>query len=96
MVKIRVKGLDGAPKSLGEFKEAMKELNGADSHVRFNPADSADAERAMAEFEKFIDGKVMRYRDHALVVKIAGEMKEKFRAHVMEKVKEYRERAPIE
>lgn len=64
----------------------MESLNGEIARVQFDPADSASAEKAVADMERSIDSKLATFQSNPLMTSIASEMKAKYRDQILERV----------
>jgi len=87
---LKVTGLDKFQKELAEAQRAMSDMDGDLGSVQFDPHDPASIERAIQEVGRLVDDRVGLYANNAIVAPLAAEMKEKYRAAIIDKAAEAR------
>jgi len=81
----KITGLDRLQKQLKEAEEAFAELDGNIGQVNFDPSDPSSIEAAIKKMESMFDERAGRYSDNPIVGPALAEMKEKYRAAIIEK-----------
>jgi hypothetical protein len=87
---LKVTGLDNLQRQLDDAQRAFRALDGELATVRFDPHNSESIQAAIRTMESAIDDKVAPYRDNAMVASIIPQLKEKYRAAILARVKEGR------
>jgi hypothetical protein len=85
---LKMTGLDKLQRQLEDAQRAFKALDGELATVRFDPENPESIEAAIRAMESAIDDKVAPYRDNAMVASIVPQLKEKYRAAILERAKE--------
>ncbi|MTW18787.1 hypothetical protein GJ689_21535 [Rhodoplanes serenus] len=80
----KIEGLEELQQELEEASNAMKGLDGTLGTVSFNPSDPASIEAAIAEFNRLIDERLGMYARNTLVAPLVDQMKEQYRAAILE------------
>lgn len=86
----KIEGLDKLQRDLQRAQDALGELDGELGSVSFDPDDPASIDQAITSMEKLIDEKIAAYEDSDIVVSLAEEMKEQYRAMILEKAAQAR------
>lgn len=86
----KIEGLDKLQRDLKRAQDALAELDGDLGSVSFNPEDPASIDQAIAAMERIIDDRVAGYEDSEIIGSLAEEMKERYRAMILEKATEAR------
>lgn len=86
----KIEGLDKLQRELQRAQDALAELDGDLGSVSFNPEDPASIDQAIAAMERTIDERVAGYEDSSIIGSLAEEMKEQYRAMILEKAAEAR------
>ncbi len=81
----KVTGLDKLTKELDDAQRALAEIDGDIGNVSLDPHDPASIERAIVSMEQMIDAKVGRYAKNAIVGPMIDQMKEQYRAAILQK-----------
>ena len=81
----KVTGLDKLTKELEDAQRALAEIDGDIGNVSLDPHDPASIERAIVTMEQMIDAKVGRYAKNAIVGPMIEQMKEQYRAGILQK-----------
>jgi len=81
----KFKGLDQLTKKIEALSAFAKELDGDIAKVSFDPDDPGSIDRAIAEVEVAIDAKAASYGSNDWVEKIVVQVKENFRARILER-----------
>lgn len=81
----KVTGLDKLTKELDDVQRALAEIDGDIGSVSLDPHDPASIERAIVAMEQMIDAKVGRYAKNAIVGPMIDQMKEQYRAAILQK-----------
>ena len=81
----KIEGLDKLQRDLKRAQDALAELDGDLGSVSFNPEDPASIDQAIAAMERIIDDRVAGYEDSEIIGSLAEEMKEQYRAMILEK-----------
>ena len=87
---IKITGLDKLQRELQDAQRAFQSLDGTIATLNFDPDDPASIQRAIRQMESAIDGKTVPYRNNAMVMQVAGDMKDAYRKAIHEKVREAR------
>lgn len=86
----KIEGLDKLQRDLKRAQDALAEMDGDLGSVSFNPEDPASIDQAIAAMERIIDDRVAGYEDSEIIGSLAEEMKERYRAMILEKAAEAR------
>lgn len=86
----KIEGLDKLQRDLQRAQDALAELDGDLGSVSFNPKDPASIDQAISAMERIIDDRVSGYEDSEIIGSLAEEMKEQYRAMILEKAAEAR------
>lgn len=86
----KIEGLDKLQRDLKRAQDALAEMDGDLGSVSFNPEDPASIDQAIAAMEQIIDDRVAGYEDSEIIGSLAEEMKERYRAMILEKAAEAR------
>lgn len=86
----KVEGLDKLQRDLQKAQDALSEIDGEIGSVSFDPDDPASIDAAITSMEKLIDGKLSGFDDSDIVSSLAEQMKEQYRAAILEKAAEAR------
>ena len=86
----KIEGLDKLQRDLQRAQDALAELDGDLGSVSFNPEDPASIDQAISAMERMIDDRVAGYEDSEIIGSLAEEMKEQYRAMILEKAAEAR------
>ena len=87
---MKITGLDQLTRQLDEAQRAMASLDGELGSVNFDPNDPASIEAAIQKMEAMIDERLGSYVSNPIVGPMAEQMKEKYRAAIVEKAAEAR------
>lgn len=87
---VKVQGFDKLTKQLEEVQRAFKDLDGELGSVAFNPDDPGSIEAAIHQMEALIDERLGRYSNNPIVGPMAEEIRENFRAQILEKAAQAR------
>jgi len=85
---LKISGLDNLQRQLEDAQRAFKALDGQVATVRFDPDNPESIDAAIRTMESAIDEKLAPYRDNAMVASIVPQLKEKYRAAILERAKE--------
>lgn len=85
-----LKGLDNLQKTLSEAQQALEAVNGELGTLSFNPEDPGSVEAAIAESERLVDERLGKYANNSIVGPLIVQMKQSFRAAVIDKAAEAR------
>lgn len=85
-----LKGLGDLQKTLSEAQLALEAVNGELGTLSFNPDDPGSVEAAIAESERLVDQRLGKYANNSIVGPLIVQMKQSFRAAVIEKAAEAR------
>ena len=85
-----IKGLDSLHKTLSEAQTALEAVNGELGTLTFNPKDPGSIEAAIAESERLVDERLGTYAGNTMVKPLIQQMKDVFRAAVIDKALEAR------
>ncbi|GFM82628.1 hypothetical protein PSCICN_33200 [Pseudomonas cichorii] len=80
-----LKGLDQLQRQLEEAEEVIKNLDGDLCTVNFDPSDPESIEQAIQQVETTIDERTGRHASNPIVGPLAAEMKERYRAEILER-----------
>ncbi|QHF03873.1 MULTISPECIES: hypothetical protein [Pseudomonas syringae group] len=80
-----LKGLDQLQRQLKEAEAVLKDLDGDLCTVNFDPNDPASIEEAVQQVEAVIDERIGRYASNPIIEPLAAEMKERYRAEILER-----------
>lgn len=80
-----LKGLDKLQRQLKEAQEILKDLDGDLCTVNFDPSDPSSIEEAVQQVETVIDERIGRYASNPIIEPLAAEMKERYRAEILER-----------
>lgn len=86
----KIEGLDKLQRDLKRAQDALAELDGDLGSVSFNPEDPASIDQAISAMERILDDRVAGYEDSEIIGSLAEEMKEQYRAMILEKAAEAR------
>jgi hypothetical protein len=86
----KIEGLDKLQRDLKRVQDALSELDGDLGSVSFNPDDPESIDLAISSMEKLIDEKVSGFEDSDIVTSLVEEMKDQYRAMILEKATEAR------
>lgn len=86
----KIEGLDKLQRDLQRAQDALAELDGDLGSVSFNPEDPASIDQAIFAMERIIDDRVAGYEDSEIIGSLAEEMKQQYRAMILEKAAEAR------
>lgn len=86
----KIEGLHELQRDLKMAQDALAQLDGDLGSVSFNPEDPASIDQAISEMERVIDDRVAGYGDSEIIGSLAEEMKEQYRAMILEKAAEAR------
>lgn len=86
----KIDGLDKLQRDLKRAQDALAELDGDLGSVSFNPEDPASIDQAIAAMVRIIDDRIAGYEDSEIIGSLAEEMKERYRAMILEKAAEAR------
>lgn len=89
MVKLS-QGLDKLARQLGQISEAFAADDGKIGELRFDPNDPASIEAAIVEMERLVDAKTLAFPGNPLLNHLGEQMKEKYRARIVERAAELR------
>ncbi|MBU8541770.1 gp58-like family protein [Falsiroseomonas tokyonensis] len=87
---IKITGLDKLQRELKDAQRAFQSLDGTIATLQFDPHDPASVQGAIRQMESAIDSKTAPYRNNAMVMQIAGGMKDAYRKAIREKAQEAR------
>lgn len=80
-----IKGLDAFSRSLREAQQALENLHGDLTTVRFDPEDPASIEAAVREMERVIEERVGQHADNPIVAPLVAGAKKQFRQAILDK-----------
>jgi hypothetical protein len=86
----KITGLDKIQREFRDAGKALESLEGELGTVRFDPDDAASIEAAIVSMERFIDERTAAYADNSIIGPLVAEMKEKYRAGILDKASEAR------
>lgn len=84
------KGLDNLRRTVSEAQRALDAVNGELGMLSFNPEDPGSVEAAIIESERLVDERLGQYANNSIIAPLIGQMKQSFRAAVIEKAAEAR------
>ncbi len=87
---LKLTGLDDFSRQLSETSDALKELDGPLGTVRFNIDDRESIEAAIQQMNAMIDAKISRYAGNPILDPLAANLKEKYRAAILNNAAEAR------
>lgn len=87
---MKITGFDKLQKELSDAQRAIEDLDGDLGSVRFDPHDPASIERAIQDVGRLVDDRVGVYANNSIVGPLAIQMKEKYRAAILERAAEAR------
>jgi hypothetical protein len=87
---VKIKGLDKLQRDLRRAQDALTGLDGELGSVSFNPEDPASIDQAIMAMEKIVDEHVAGYDDSEIIGSLSDDMKEQYRAMILEKAAEAR------
>jgi hypothetical protein len=87
---IKITGFDKVKRELDDAQKAFKALDGELGAVKFNPKDPMSIETAIQEMEELIDSRVGQYANNAIVAPMIEQLKDHYRAGILEKAAEAR------
>jgi hypothetical protein len=82
---IDITGLDKLMLELDEAKKALSAIDGELGTINFDPHDPASIEAAIQDVENMIDERLGSYATNPIVAPIIEQMKESYRAAVIER-----------
>ncbi len=82
---MKITGLDQLTRQLDDAQRAFESLDGELGTVSFDPHDAASIEAAVQKVEAMIDERLGSYASNPIVGPMAEQMKEKYRAAIIEK-----------
>lgn len=82
---LKITGLDNLQKELEDAQRALQSLDGHLTTVKYDPNNAESVNAAIREMEAAVDAKVAPYRGNPLVESIVPELKEKYRAAILER-----------
>jgi hypothetical protein len=82
---LKITGLTELQQDLENAQRAFQALDGEIGSVRFDPNSPQSVEAAIVSMEALIDEKISPYRGNALVENIIPQMKERYRAVILER-----------
>lgn len=82
---MKISGLDALARRMKELGQALADLDGDITQVRFNPHEPESIELAIQQVYDAVDERVSSYAHNDIVVAIADEMKEKYREAILAK-----------
>jgi hypothetical protein len=82
---IDISGLDKLMLELDEAKKALSAIDGELGTVNFDPHDPASIEAAIQDVANMIDERLGSYATNPIVAPIIEQMKESYRAEVIER-----------
>lgn len=85
-----LKSLDDLQRTLAEAQRALEAVNGELGTLSFNPEDPESVEAAIAESERLVDERLGKYANNSIVGPLIVQLKDSFRAAVIEKAAEAR------
>jgi hypothetical protein len=85
-----ISGLASLQKTLSDAQTALDAVNGELGTLSFDPEDPASIERAIMESERLVDERLGAYAENAIVGPLIQQMKDAYRAAVIEKAAESR------
>jgi hypothetical protein len=86
----QVTGFESVVRELEDAQKALEEIGGELGSVNFDPHDPASVEAAIQSMEALIDEKLGRYAGNSIISPLAVEMKQKYRAGIVDKAAEAR------
>lgn len=87
---LKIKGLNELSRKVSEASAALKELDGEIGTVNFNADDPGSIEAAISSMVEMIDAKLARYANNPIIGPLAENMKQQYRAAILEKAAEAR------
>lgn len=87
---MKITGLDQLTRQLDDAQRAIASLDGELGTVSFDPNDPASIEAAIQKAEAIIDERLGSYASNPIVGPMADQLKEKYRAGIIEKAAEAR------
>ncbi|MBL4835033.1 MAG: hypothetical protein JKY26_13770 [Pseudomonas sp.] len=87
---MKVTGFDKLQKEFKDAERALRELDGELGVVNFNAHDPASIESAVNQVNQIIDQRAGRYASNPIVGPLILQMKEKYRAGILQKAAEAR------
>ena len=82
---MEIRGFDKLAQQLDEAQKALSAMDGELGAVSFNPQDPASIEAALQQMESTIDERVGEYASNPIIGPLIVEMKEKYRAGIIER-----------
>jgi hypothetical protein len=86
----KIEGLDKLQREIGKLQSAIDELDGDLGTVSFDPGDPASIDQAIRSMEKMVDDRFSGVGGSELLGSLSDEMKEKYRAGILERAAEAR------
>lgn len=84
----KITGLDHLQRQLEQAQRAFAALDGDLITVKFDPENQASIDAAIASMEQAIDAKAAPFRGNILIENIIPQLKEKYRAGIIERAKD--------
>ena len=75
--------LDDFDRQLKEAQLTVELLNRHVDHVKFNPVDPTDIERAISEIEGMVDERLGKYRSNEIIDRFITETKKSYREQIL-------------
>ena len=85
-MKIEIAGLDKLQRQFDELAKAASALDGEITKLSFDPHDPGSVDAAIQQMEEAIDARVEPYCDNPMVETIVGQMKDKYRTAIFERI----------
>ena len=82
---LKITGLDELTRQLEDAQKAFQELDGELGTVNFDPHDPQSIDLAIRTMEGIIDARVGRYANNSIVAPLIDDLKESYRAAILEK-----------
>ena len=80
-----IKGLDHLSRQLEDAQKALGALDGELGTIHFDPHDPASIEVAIQQIHSIVDARLGEYASNPIVGPLAAQMKEKYRAGIIER-----------
>lgn len=85
MFNVSMSGFDTLKRELDDAQRAFSSLDGEIATVKFDPSDQQSVEAAIRSMEEAVDRKVAPYRGNALVESIVPQLKDRYRAAILDR-----------
>jgi len=82
---VRISGFDKLARQMDHLARFGEEVDGQITSVSFDPTDPASIEIAISKMEAAIDEKALPYEGNSMVANLVEQMKEDFRAQILER-----------